>query len=287
MGAREGGEGGRCGGAARPRRGSPASSGTSSRPSACLRLAAAPFMPSIAPRALEQLGLPIPTGVTVTAGRPCWSDSSGAPSGGRRRAPRVAGAALPAPGVGGRRRGRGLTLGSGPRRLPRSDRGRTLTIGRRRTVTIGPRRGSVDLRDRHSSKEQAARGRPQSGGPIGVEAGRVQPHRVPADDVKRATDFYGAVFGWQFREMDGFPDYFLYTAGPSELGGGIGKRGVNAPAQVRNYLAVDSIEDTLAKVAANGGSIVTPKTDIGIGWYAAVTDTEGNELGIYKSKSES
>jgi len=108
----------------------------------------------------------------------------------------------------------------------------------------------------------------------------------PADDVKRATDFYSNVFGWQFREMDGFPDYFLYTAGPSELGGGIGKRNVNAPAQVRTYLAVDSIEDTLANVAANGGSVVTPKTDIGFGWYAAVTDTEGNELGIYKSKSD-
>jgi uncharacterized protein len=94
------------------------------------------------------------------------------------------------------------------------------------------------------------------------------------------------VFGWQFREMEGLEGYYLYTAGPSELGGGIGKRGENAPNQVRTYLAVDSIEDAIARVTANGGGVVTPKTDIGVGWYAAVTDTEGNELGLYKSRTE-
>jgi predicted enzyme related to lactoylglutathione lyase len=109
---------------------------------------------------------------------------------------------------------------------------------------------------------------------------------LPADDVKRATTFYANVFGWQFRAMDGFENYFLYTAGPAELGGGIGKRGDNAPDRVRNYLAVDSIEETLDKVTANGGSIVVPKTDIGFGWYAAVKDSEGNELGLYRAKSE-
>jgi hypothetical protein len=108
----------------------------------------------------------------------------------------------------------------------------------------------------------------------------------PADDLDRAKAFYGAVFGWQFRDMEGYDNYALYTAGPGDLGGGIGVRGDSAPAGVRNYITVDSVDDTLAKVTANGGSIVVPKTDIGIGWYAAVMDTEGNELGLYRSKSE-
>ena len=108
---------------------------------------------------------------------------------------------------------------------------------------------------------------------------------LPADDLERAKAFYGAVFGWQFRAMDEMLDYFLYEAGPGGLGGGIGKRGENAPDAVRSYLTVDSIDDSLAAATANGGSIVVPKTDIGIGWYAAITDTEDNELGLYKSKS--
>jgi hypothetical protein len=108
----------------------------------------------------------------------------------------------------------------------------------------------------------------------------------PADDVERARSFYGNVFGWQFEAMDGFEGYFLYTAGPGDLGGGIGIRGQNAPQKVRNYIGVDDVDAAVAKVEANGGSVVVPKTDIGFGWYAAVTDTEGNELGLYRSKSE-
>ena len=106
----------------------------------------------------------------------------------------------------------------------------------------------------------------------------------PADDVERAKAFYSTVFGWQFEAMDGMDNYFLYTAGPGELGGGIGLRGQNAPAGVRNYLRVEDIDATISAVKANGGAIVTPKTDIGFGWYAAATDTEGNEIGLYQRK---
>lgn len=108
----------------------------------------------------------------------------------------------------------------------------------------------------------------------------------PADDVERAQRFYSAVFGWEFRPMEELPGYVLYTAGPAELGGGIGKRGETAPEAARNYITVDDVDAAVAKAEANGGSVVVPKTDIGVGWYAAVTDTEGNKIGLYTSKSE-
>ena len=106
----------------------------------------------------------------------------------------------------------------------------------------------------------------------------------PADDLERAKAFYGAVFGWQFRAMDEMPDYFLYEAGPGGLGGGIGKRGENAPDAVRNYLTVES-STTASRRQRPTAAVVVPKTDIGIGWYAAISDTEGNELGLYKSRN--
>ena len=108
----------------------------------------------------------------------------------------------------------------------------------------------------------------------------------PADDVERAKAFYSAVFGWQFRSMAEMENYYLYDAGPGGLGGGIGKRGENAPDAVRNYLTVDSIDDSLAAATANGGTVVVPKTDIGFGWYAVALDTEGNEIGLYQRKPE-
>ncbi len=109
----------------------------------------------------------------------------------------------------------------------------------------------------------------------------------PADDLERAKSFYRSVFGWEFEAMEGFEDYFLYTAGPGELGGGFGLRGSTAPNHVRNYLRVDSVDASLEAVTANGGTLVTPKTDIGIGWYAAVKDTEGNEIALWQRKPES
>lgn len=108
----------------------------------------------------------------------------------------------------------------------------------------------------------------------------------PADDVERAKSFYASVFGWEFREMDGFEGYYLYSAGPGDLGGGIGIRGRNAPDAVRNYIAVDDVDAAVEKSRAAGGSVTVPKTDIGVGWYAAVKDPEGNEIGLYRSKRE-
>ena len=47
---------------------------------------------------------------------------------------------------------------------------------------------------------------------------------------------------------------------------------------------VDSIEDALAAAERTGGTIKEPKTEIpGMGWFAVVTDPEGNEVGLYQS----
>lgn len=109
---------------------------------------------------------------------------------------------------------------------------------------------------------------------------------IPADDPERAAAFYGAVFGWQFETIPGFDDYQLYTtpSGRGVPGGGIGKRNESAGRQVRNYLDVASIDDAVSKVQENGGSVIEPKAPVmGQGWYAVVTDTEGNEFAVWEN----
>jgi predicted enzyme related to lactoylglutathione lyase len=71
---------------------------------------------------------------------------------------------------------------------------------------------------------------------------------IPYDDEERAKRFYTGVFGWQFRQMDGFEGYDLFTAGPGELGGGLGKRGESAGTTTRNYILVDSVDEAVKKV---------------------------------------
>ena len=110
---------------------------------------------------------------------------------------------------------------------------------------------------------------------------------IPFDDEERAKRFYSGVFGWEFRETPGFEGYPLYTAGPGELGGGLGKRGQMAGQTVRNYIAVDDIDAAVTKVKELGGTITEDKAEIpGMGWFAVGTDSEGNTLALYKGISD-
>ena len=52
--------------------------------------------------------------------------------------------------------------------------------------------------------------------------------------------------------------YELYTSGPGELGGALGKRGEMAGTAVRSFIVVDSIDEAVGKVEALGGSITEP-----------------------------
>jgi predicted enzyme related to lactoylglutathione lyase len=105
----------------------------------------------------------------------------------------------------------------------------------------------------------------------------------PADDVERAKRFYSAVAGWEFGEMEGFPNYWFFQTSEA-AGGGLGKRGDSVGNVVRVYINVDSLETAVAAAEANGGSVLTPPTDVpGQGRFAAVTDSEGNEIGLWET----
>jgi predicted enzyme related to lactoylglutathione lyase len=115
-----------------------------------------------------------------------------------------------------------------------------------------------------------------------MATGSISHIEFPADDVERAKAFYAAIAGWDFSEMDGMEGYWLFRTSP-ESGGGIGKRGETVGDAVRIYIDVDDLEGAVAAATANGGSVITPPSDIpGQGRFAAVRDTEGNEVGLYQ-----
>lgn len=105
---------------------------------------------------------------------------------------------------------------------------------------------------------------------------------IPADDISRARQFYGTVFGWDIQEYPGFEDYPMWQ-GPNKVsGGGIAPR-VGGLVHPRSYVEVDSIDGSLAAIEANGGRTLTAKTPItATSWFAAFEDTEGNQLGLYE-----
>lgn len=119
---------------------------------------------------------------------------------------------------------------------------------------------------------------------------------IPADNVERATKFYKETFGWDIEKftMPG-GDYWIartvdvdknqMPTKPGAINGGIMKR--KDPHQpFMNYISVESIERKSAVIKANGGTMIMPKIEIGMGWIAAFKDTEGNILGLHQEEKK-
>ena len=116
---------------------------------------------------------------------------------------------------------------------------------------------------------------------------------IPTDDLARAKEFYGSIFGWQVQTMEQM-DYTIamttpvdeQTQMPTEPGGingGMMQRSADTPSPVVT-VGVDSIDDSMKQVEAGGGAVVQPRTEIpGMGAFAYFKDTEGNVLGLWEN----
>jgi predicted enzyme related to lactoylglutathione lyase len=115
---------------------------------------------------------------------------------------------------------------------------------------------------------------------------------IPADDIARAKDFYGSIFGWGLDDMEGMDYTIVRTVDvdeqqmpkePGAINGGMMKRSSDTLAPVIT-INVESVDDALKKVEAGGGSIVRPRQEIpGMGAFAYFKDTEGNTMGLWEN----
>ena len=123
---------------------------------------------------------------------------------------------------------------------------------------------------------------------------RVVHFEIPADDLDRAKNFYGSIFGWELQTvpMDGGEYTSVKTTAvdeqtqmptdPGAINGGMFHRDERLTSPVIT-IDVDGIDDALKKIEAEGGSTVTPRTAIpGMGAFAYFKDPEGNVLGLWE-----
>jgi predicted enzyme related to lactoylglutathione lyase len=112
---------------------------------------------------------------------------------------------------------------------------------------------------------------------------------IPVDDLDRAIKFYTAVFNFDFdkeiidkNEMALFP----FAEENSGISGALAKGEIYKPTKdgVVIYFKTENIDETLKSATSNGGQILYPKTDNGIGFVAEFEDTEGNRIALYQSK---
>ncbi|GAA1186743.1 hypothetical protein GCM10009584_31120 [Ornithinimicrobium humiphilum] len=98
----------------------------------------------------------------------------------------------------------------------------------------------------------------------------------------RATEFYGSLFGWQIAEIEGFEGYPMWQAPNQVSGGGLAPRSEDF-SQPRSYVEVDSIDETLEKVVAMGGTVQMGRSPISeTSWWAIFTDPDGNTVGLFE-----
>lgn len=102
-------------------------------------------------------------------------------------------------------------------------------------------------------------------------------------DVEKAKRFYTTIFDWKLDEntMSG---YTMIDAGVAP-GGGIVKKPDDAPTYAMSiYFCVDSIDETLKKIEAAGGTVEVPKTEIPVGFWALFLDPDGIPVGLFEGK---
>ena len=114
---------------------------------------------------------------------------------------------------------------------------------------------------------------------------------VPVIDIDRATKFYSTVFNFKFDTTiidNNKMALFSFTEEKSGISGALAKGEIYKPTKdgVLIYFNTVNIDETLRLANANGGQILYPKTDNGIGLVAEFEDTEGNRIALYQSKEK-
>ncbi len=114
---------------------------------------------------------------------------------------------------------------------------------------------------------------------------------IPTEDMARAKGFYEKTFGWKVDKVPNM-DYTMAITGKvdengrgaemNSINGGMVDKGKTAPYPILTML-VDSVDESVKKAVANGGSVVIPVTPMGdFGRFARVKDTEGNIVGMWQ-----
>lgn len=105
---------------------------------------------------------------------------------------------------------------------------------------------------------------------------------IPANTAEASAEFYSSIFGWKVRKRGDGELAFDDTGGVS--GTWVKESDRTPDERTRTYIMVDVIADTLKRIEAAGGRVLTPRTEIGpgMGAFAAFADPVGNEFGLYE-----
>jgi uncharacterized protein len=110
-------------------------------------------------------------------------------------------------------------------------------------------------------------------------------------DLAAAKEFYGAVFGWSFEDMESAEGgYTMIQLGDRPMGGilNMAERGVPdmVPAHWQVYFGVEDTDATIEVAKDAGGGVMVEPIDIPFGRFAILTDPNGASFAVIALNEE-
>ena len=109
---------------------------------------------------------------------------------------------------------------------------------------------------------------------------RIEYFEIRVTNYEKSESFYREVLGWDITKESEHPYGHIKTG--EGINGGLAENKPGKPPRVMLYIEVESIEEKLKEIEAQGGKTLIPKTLISeeYGYYAAFEDPDGNVLGL-------
>jgi len=124
--------------------------------------------------------------------------------------------------------------------------------------------------------------------------GKIIWHDLLTNDPAASQRFYGELFGWEFEAigiasgLNGNATYTLIRHDGQLIGGMIDTKALNNRTDISQWvvlMSVDDIDEATRRVAAEGGSVLTPPRDLQRrGRVAVVTDAEGALVALLETR---
>ncbi|MCE3227531.1 MAG: Glyoxalase/bleomycin resistance protein/dioxygenase [Bacteroidetes bacterium] len=121
---------------------------------------------------------------------------------------------------------------------------------------------------------------------------------MPYENPQRVSSFYSKAFGWNMHALGNDMDNYILAGTtevdddmmikePGSINGGFFLKKPDLPPYPSVVISVDNIDEAMKRVTEAGGKINGEPSEIpGIGKFVALTDTEGNYVGMLQPEKK-
>jgi uncharacterized protein len=110
-------------------------------------------------------------------------------------------------------------------------------------------------------------------------------NELATSDVDRAKEFYGALFGWRFEDMEGGAMTYTLVHNGERSNGGIRPQSemeAGIPPNWTPYFAAERVDDSVTKAGELGGKVLVEPMTVPAGRFAAIADPQGAVFAVFE-----